>query len=486
MKALKKIMPLLLAVAMLFNVVPAAQAAGTGSITVNGTTAGKEYSIYKVFDLVMAGNDASAGVTYSIDSDWTAFFNGAGAEYLVDQQPSGQNLNQVTVNGATKYVNITENNVSAFANKAQTYAQTLTADSTQPAEGTSLTFSGLDLGYYLVFPKDAQVKQGNGSLVSLTSTTPNSTVNMKGDYPTIDKTVDDQDVEIGQTPKFTVTGTVPDTAGSATYTYQITDKMSEGLTFGTTVADTNFSIKFGNTAISATADGVKLAFAGNGYVLTFDMAKFQQYKGQGITIEYTATVNDKAVVNYTHNDVYLEYGHDPNDPDKTTPIDVPVWSSRIVVDKFKSGDESVKLAGAKFVLKNKDGKYYKYTAATATEKAKVEWVDTLAEATEVTTDDQGAATFNGLESGTYYLQETEAPTGYNLLTSDVEVTVTAPAKDSAGKEIGVSQTAKVENKSGQELPETGGIGTTIFYVVGTALLLGAGVTLFVRRRVNNQ
>lgn len=489
MKALKKIMPLLLAVAMLFNFVPAAQAAGNGSITVTGTTAGKEYSVYKVFDLVMAGTDANGGVTYSIDADWAPFFNGEGKAYLVDRQPEGVSLNQVTVNGAAKYVNITEQNVSEFANKAQAFAQSLTADDTQTAKGTSVTFSRLDLGYYLVFPKDAQVgsKDGKqyGSLVSLTSTTPNSTVIMKGDYPTINKTVNDRDVEIGQTPKFTVTGTVPDTAGSATYTYQITDKMSEGLTFGTTVTDTNFSIKFGGTAISTTANGVTLNFADNGYVLTFDMAKFQQYKGQAITIEYTATVNDKAVVNYTHNDVYLKYGHDPNDLDKTTPIDVPVWSSRIVVDKFKSGDENVKLAGAKFVLMKGD-KFYKYTPASGDTKAKVEWVDSQDAATKVTTDSNGAATFEGLESGTYQLKEITAPAGYNLLTAPVDVTVTAPNNAEPAKPIGVEQIAKVENKSGQKLPETGGIGTTLFYAVGAALVVAAGVTLFVRRRVNNE
>lgn len=509
LKIFKRLMPLVLAVAMVLGSVPSALAAGAGSITLTGATAGKSYSLYKVFDLTMAGAKPEDGVTYAIDADWDAFFfkgdapTATGGAFITETVPTGKTLNQINRGGKTYYLNLTEANVAAFANAAQAYATGKAADKTVTATGDQVAFTGLDLGYYLVFPEgEATAADASSSVCSLTSTTPNATVNMKGEYPHITKTVDDADVEVGQTVNFTVTGKVPDTAGYSTYTYQITDTMSEGLTFGTDLAQTKLAVKFGDVAIPLKADATlakdhyAVAFKNNGYVLTFDMAFFQGQKGKPITVTYAATVNDKAVVNYTHNDVFLEYGHDPNNLEKSTPIDVPVYSSRIVVDKYKAGANAEKLAGAKFALYRnvtKDGAtkkhYYKFTPATATEAAKVEWVvegengAVPADATIVTTDDKGAAQFDGLESGDYFLQETAAPAGYSLLAAPVAVKVTAPQNDAAQHPVGVSVTKEVANQpAGTELPGTGGIGTTIFYATGAILVVGAGVLMFARRR----
>ena len=120
-------------------------------------------------------------------------------------------------------------------------------------------------------------------------------------------------------------------------------------------------------------------------------------------------------------------------------------------------------------------------------EAKVEWVSAEADATHVTTDDNGAAKFDGLKAGTYYLVETKAPTGYNLLNKPVEVTVTKGVEsDTTHLLEKVNAAAPVANYTGTVLPSTGGIGTTIFYVVGGLLVAGAGIVLITKKRMKKE
>lgn len=492
MKSLRKLFTMLLIAALTFAFCLPAFAEGTGSITVNGTVPGKTYEIYKIFDL--AQNESGTGVTYSIDEDWIGFFfNGsakteAGETYLLDAQPEGGSLSQIIFNGQTYYMNITESNVTGFAADAMGYALNIDPDGSIEAVSSTTVFDDIELGYYLVLPVNA-TEGSYGSICSLTNAAPNGEIHMKGEYPTIDKEVDDQDVEVGQEVTWTITSTVPDTTGYDTFIWKLHDTMSEGLTFGSSIETTNFTVMFGETEITISEDDI--IFADNGFVLTLDMTEYQDYAGQPITITYTAIVNENAVCNYTHNLAWLEYGHDPDEElEHTPPIEIPVYSSEIVIDKIEAGNESIKLEGAKFVLyKEVEGVryYYKYTPASEGIDAKVEWIPSSdgsvpADATVVVTDVNGYAAFQGLESGTYYIQETEAPEGYNLLTNPVEIIVDAPTTDENGKPIGVSVESQIANNTGSELPETGGIGTKIFYIVGAVLLLGAGITLAVRRR----
>ena len=113
----------------------------------------------------------------------------------------------------------------------------------------------------------------------------------------------------------------------------------------------------------------------------------------------------------------------------------------------------------------------------------MEWVDDLDEATKVTTDGNGAARFDGLQDGQYTLVETKAPAGFNLLTAGVNVTVTGTT-DETGEPVKVNLTQVVENQAGTQLPSTGGIGTTIFYVVGGILVVGAGILLITKKRMS--
>ena len=246
--------------------------------------------------------------------------------------------------------------------------------------------------------------------------------------------------------------------------------------------------------MAVTVDGVTLD-AGkyvlnqtdNGFTLTIKVMELQEKVGKEIKVTYTAVTNDNAVTVISKNSATLTYSNNPTDSESktTTPKDEEtVYSAKLVIDKCQKDNESKKLANAKFVLKNDEGKYYKYTAATESAAAKVEWVKNQADATEVTTNTNGAAAFNGLKDGTYYLVETAAPAGYNLLANEVKVTINGA--DATEVDLSsLTATAKVENSTGTTIPETGGIGTTIFYVAGGLLVLGAVILLITKKRMSS-
>ena len=167
MKNLKNlILTLLILVVSVFTV--SVSAAEKGSITITNAENGRVYDIYKIFDLTYNG----AKVAYTIDDEWVDFFIGEdahGKEYIVDS--NSVDLNQITYNGETKYINITNSNIVEFSNKALEYARGLEADESLTASGAELEFDDLDLGYYLVYPQGATKKNdANGSIASLDST----------------------------------------------------------------------------------------------------------------------------------------------------------------------------------------------------------------------------------------------------------------------------------------------------------------------------
>lgn len=488
MKKMKKIISVLLTFILSFFMINNVLADSTGSIEINGTTSGKTYEIYKIFDLTYSGSN----VAYTIDSDWSTFFEGEGDNYIVDT--NSDELNPITIGNTTKYINITSDNIEEFTKKALIYATTLTGnDAEAVADAETLTFTNLALGYYLVYPKGAtDIKDGNGTICSITSTLPNAIVNIKANYPTIEKTVDDQNVEVGQLVMFTITGKVPDTTGYETYTYQIKDTMTTGLELDSTVA--NFTVKFGENPIE-----VSPVYTDNGFTLTIDMVNYQEYIGKDITITYKARVTEEAVnSSTTRNSATLTYSNDPKtDTTFTTPEEVVyVFSSEIKVIKVDATDTNIKLAGASFVIKNEEGLYYQAidsddniitNTITTEELISVKWIDDINKATVLVTDESGIITFKGIENGTYYLVETKAPDGYNKLDNPVTVLVGLVKDDGTiSDEVVVSHEEIVENNSGIALPSTGGIGTTLFIIVGSLLTLISVVIMITNKRMTDE
>lgn len=500
MKHTRQFFALLLALVLTLGLCATAFAdeAKPGSITISNPAQGKTYEVFKLLDIVEDESDlANKGFIYKLtNDDWATFITTV-------QDGSGANYFNLFENGGKKYVLANENlkgGIADFAAKAKVYAETnkLAPIKTAKAEAEgALEISGLDLGYYLV-------RSDLGILCSLDTTAPNAEVREKNEATVIVKNVEDttkkQNVaEIGTYVKFTIQITVKD---KAPVNYKLVDEMTEGLTFvknetyPLTVTVNENTLDAANYKVTETTEprGFTLAFnnnaEGNASILK---------TGDVVTVTYYAQINENAKIadEANVNKAKVEYGTNSHTEYDTT--ETYVWKMNIVKYTMKKAADSdqateEKLAGAIFKLSRDaagaqviklvkvDDTTYRLALPTETEGV----VDT------VTTGETGALVINGLADGTYYLTETKAPRGYNLLREPVNVTI--GHKDANGKltetsfvgnqtEMDTSGVVKVENNAGAELPSTGGIGTTVFYVLGSAMALGAVILLVTKKRM---
>lgn len=446
-----------------------------GSITVNNATDGKTYGAYKIFDLTYSGEGKEKSVSYTINPEWKEFFNGEKGQKYIVATNTENNLNPIVVDGNDKYINITENNIAEFAKDAQEEISSKTKIQEVSAASGVAKFSGLALGYYLVHPQGAsEAKVGQNSIVSLTSTLPNGEINAKGDYPTIEKTVNKKSADIGEKVTFTVSGKVPDTRGYNEYEYTLEDTLSKGL-----LLDKN-SVKVLVGSNDITSKATVNTNNDQQLLVTLNKEILKTLKvGDEIKLTYEVEITKDAVIGNggNLNEVDLTYSKDPKDKenkDKTPKSKVKVYTGKIKVKKTEKGKEKV-LEGAQFVLKNSLGKFFKQG-----DDKKVTWVESIDQATKLTTDKSGNLSFEGLKAGKYALKETKAPKGYNLLTSDTEVSLSD--NDSSDKTLKMEAESKVENSTGLELPKTGGKGTKIFTVVGGLIIFYVGFTVIKDKR----
>lgn len=468
MKTMRKLFTVLLALAMtLALAVPAFAADTTGSITITNPQGDRTYTAYKIFVVTYSGKNYS----YTI-SGTDAAFNTVKA--YADEAANGLKLTAVA--NTNKYnvsIDAAAFSAASFAQYLKTNVGSLGTGTAFTKDGDTMKASGLTPGYYFV--------SGTSGTVCELATAKDIEIRDKNEALQIEKSVDDADrtVEIGQKLTYTITGKVPSTKGYTKFTYQVTDTMSEGLTFNKDV-----KVTIGGTAVTDAA----ITYNDNGFVASINMMNYQKQIDAPVVITYTATVNENAIQRDKEtNTATLKYSNDPADKNsfKESSVEVNVFSFNIVINKYAAGNENTKLAGAKFVLKNNEGKYYKYDAA------KVTWVDAKADATEVITGADGAARFDGLQAGTYYLEETAAPAGYNQLTKDITIVLNKDGSatiDSASSTLGAdhSLTAGVANSTGTMLPETGGIGTVIFVALGALAVICAGVFLVTNKRMSKE
>ena len=474
MKHARKLASLLLALVMVFALTATAFAEGeTGSITINDAVVGQTYTIYQILDLESYNASANA-YAYKATTAWNTFINSneiKGVYVEVDAQG---------------YVTWKEDaDAAAFAKAAQKYAKdnSIANQGTVAATTTTVSFAGLDLGYYLV---DTTL----GTLCSLDTTNPNVVMEEKNEVPTNVKTVEEDstgnygeknDADIGQTVNFKSTITAQ--AGAENYVFH--DTMSAGLTYtavtgitlnGTTVDASNYTV-----VTEGLTDGCT-------FEVRFTQAFCDTLKANDqIVISYTATLNENAVIagEGNPNTSKVSYGDSSNTkytPDSQT----KTYTWNVNVFKYTMNDETeTALAGATFTLsKNADGSNPIALVSKGNNVYRVAKNGETGTVTEITTDDTGKFTIQGLDADTYYLTETAAPAGYNKLAGPVTIVIGENGVVNGTTEApqGVNE-VKVLNQSGTELPSTGGIGTTIFYVLGCVLVAGAAILLITKKRM---
>ena len=537
MKSLmKKVFAAAAAIATVFGLaattVATANAADGATLTVSTADAkfvGKTVNAYKMFSATVGGEGANKAVSYTLTDTWKPFF--------MDSTASGLNgATDANVNDkANEYVSeLAGDNLVAFATKASNWAQTqaknITADKTATVSAGATngnytaTFTGLDYGYYVVAVPGATLANTSGqyaTLVSVDSTNVNA--NIKGSLPTVDKKVqvngngaDTADAKIGDTLTFTLTSTIPDMSAYDTYTFNFKDTLSKGLTYGDITSVTVEGVDAPLVKDTDYTVTTTPAAAGN-TLLTVGMTDFknkqQTNAGKKITVTYTATLNENAVVGGAGNvnSATIQYSNDPSSTGtgESEPDKVRVFTYGFTVDKYTGdnyNDAATRLAGAEFTLTAKGDtsaiKFVQVNAGSATEDAVycvAKAGETAGTTTTITTPANGKVVFQGLKNGEYTLTETKAPAGYNKLASAIGVKVNGSndGTDTTNATVNITynndnndttydQTASngvipVQNKSGAILPGTGGMGTIAFTVIGV-LVIALGVAWTLKRK----
>ena len=446
-----------------------ALAENNGQIAVTTNFKDQTYKLYQIFDAVVdAGRtDGGEGISYKLMSgknDFKATPTG-GTEIDGSRWFKVDSVGNVTL--AEGVTSITFDDT--FKAWAIAYGNKIGNDLTAASDNdTNVKWTGLADGYYFI-------STTTGSLVTVDSITPNVNVEDKNSIPGVDKkitgasNISDEGKKALAQIGTDVTYTAVVTVGKGSKNLVFHDKMDTGLTFkgntDVTVVSDDIEVGANWYEIKATPD------SGDTITITF---KDGLKEGSKITITYKATINENALT-ALENDAKVTYGDNNT---STQESKTKTYNAEIAVVKYDGAKANNKfLGGAGFKLKNSEGKYYKLTGTV------VSWEDTEAAGDEHTssTSDGKVPAFTGLAAGTYTLVETTVPAGYNKA-ADVPVTI-AEADYSTDN---LSQTKEIENNKGTELPSTGGMGTTLLYVVGSILVLAAVVLLVTKRRMSNE
>lgn len=493
MKYMKKLITLLAVLTLaLAMAVPAFAASSTGTITIDNAVTGTTYKAYRIFDLESYDTDKNA-YSYKLNTKWNDF--STYSTTIDSNTVSATDFFSVNSAGYIEWNGAKKDAGADFAKLAKAFAveKNIACDKAETASSATVTFTDLTLGYYLV---DTSL----GSLCSLDTTDPSVTINEKNSDTTIEKKivitgiagdekVDSNSAGIGDTVNFSITITVKDGAPKG---YVLHDKLS-GLTFNSN----SLEVKVGKTTLTPNTDYTLVTNPTDGD--SFDV-KFKDgilKTNDVVVVTYSATVAANATIGGEGNTniAKLKYSGKVSTEEKTTTY---VWKLNVHKYTLNSTNDEVALNGAKFVLYRKDGTDKKYYAKLTGGKIDG-WVTNQSDATTLETSGTGDISIEGLNVGTYYLEETEAPAGYNKLTGPIEVEITATTSATSGSETvhyknssetsytpATDATVKVLNSAGTQLPSTGGIGTTLFYVIGGVLMAVAAVLLVTKKRMNNK
>mgnify|MGYP004578461941 FL=1 len=506
MKLIKKIAAIMFAFMMVFSLSTNVKAeSGTstnkkGSITIANAIKDQDYKIYKIFDLESFNTDPvdkGGAYSYKIADGWNDFFT-----------ESGQGSKYVDVNnGYVTWKNTKNQDTDAaeFAQLALAYANdtthgvtSVTVEPTRHDNGNgteTLTYSDLGLGYYLV---DSSV----GALCGLNTTKPDAEIHEKNGVPNVVKTVSADYANIGDALDFHTVINVKKGAKS----YVLHDEMSNGLELSDKASPYNGTlIMFAQSnendepvfhevlnenehyTLTKTKHSFDVTFK-PGFLKTYENREYQ------ISVSYRATLTKDAEISSSNglkpntNKTYLTYGDSKTSNESVT----QTYTCGIPVFKYTTKfTGETPLAGAEFKLfaedKTTEIELIKTDNTSKATYRKFMTGDDDTKKATIKTDESGKFDITGLKLGTYYLAETKAPDGYNILTSKIKVVI---KKDADGKpaiyvnndDINKQETVKVLNEAGSLLPSTGGMGTTLIYLIGGALVLGSGIVLANKKR----
>lgn len=531
MKITRKLLSLALALVMTLALCVSALADEKYTITINNSASGHTYEAYQIFagDLYIPADREETVTQNKILSNivWGSGVSEEGKAALG--------------NAAEKANSLNEANVKSFAKEVADYLTAPTASGEQ-TDGKYI-ISGLAAGYYLVKDKDPNNSlSGKDDFYTayIMKVVGNVEATPKGDKPTLEKELRSKKdskwhgthagFQIGDEIEFRLIVSVPDVNayGYAAYTYTISDTMTEGLTSRVKSAD-DVTIKI-NDEDTLNPQYYEVAVNGNSFTVSIDIKRALDdhaiTAGNNLFVYYTAELNDSAIY-YGHgggstrpceiNTASLVYPNDPNGSTtgKTADAVVKVWTFPTTITKVDGKDGATQLNGAKFVLStdgtltltdfaldkngvptNTEKLIAFYTGAGSTAPYEIATPEMIKAGQDITyVIEAGSVTVAGLGEKTYYLYEIKAPDGYNLLTEPTKFTIHTHEGDMTvfGNlpylTLGDDETQhglyfNVVNNSGATLPETGGIGTTIFYAAGALLVVGAGVLLVTKKRMN--
>lgn len=417
-----------------------------------------------------------------------------------------------------------ENNETAakvFATEISKYLGTVAGEGTDE-------ITGLSAGYYLI--KNESVNGNEAYTDFILEVVKDVEITPKGQKPTLEKQIKHNDGEwgvvgdnqIGDTVEFRTITTVPNTTGYTKYDYEIHDEMSVGLTSNVTDAsgitikiDDNDNKELERSYYTVTVDA-------NKFCVKVDILKAIKEgkikEGDKLYTYYSGVLNKDAKVYDEGNQqngaclLYSTNPHNEADWSKSPAVRVYDWTFKMNVQKVDGANPDKKLEDAKFVLSKSgtvnlgtidengtpaetenliklvyDSAKKTYRVATASDK-NITYVMTA-----------GDITIKGLDDAeNYYLYETKAPAGYNRLTEPVKFKINATYNETGdhyeavSTKVGDAEAAvtglkvSVENNAGTTLPSTGGMGTTVFYVVGGGLMAVAVVLLVTKKRMENK
>lgn len=476
MKKLKRSFAALLAALMLTGIMTAGATAAaitkTGSVKITNAIAGATYKFYRVLDI--DGVSADGKSSFITNDKWDAAIRNFNMGYAT-----------ITGTGSGSPVTVSPDfNDSA---KAQTFAEKAVAAAeagpiAADKEGTvtssgEYTFDGLQYGFYvMVSSRLAAGSTAKYSVFTINSNTVVEVTEKNEELPSISKKVNGFDgisADFNAVLNYTITVK----AAAGTDTYVISDQLPAEITY------VDGSLKLTKKAGTALAAGTDYTVAtdtsGMGTITLTSTLRNSLEDYDEIVISYQGKLNanTNTLQAYT-NTAKLDFG--PAAKRDSRSNSAHVYSGHISF--YKKDNSGNDLAGAKFVVKNKDGKYAELTGSGTSYNFDT-WVDDEAAATVITTT--GAATeimVRGLAAGTYTLVETAAPDGY-IKGADTDVAINKTVEEGTLAVTGLSTNAvTVINTKGSELPGTGGIGSTIFYTAGGLLVLGAVVLFIVKRR----